>query len=354
MAKYGRGLICVALTPQRLVQLDLQPMTDKPDSPNEAAFTVSVDAKYGTTTGISAYDRAKTIKTLIDPKTSPQDLKKPGHIFPLKYQEGGVLVRAGHTEAAVDIAKLAGLYPAGVMCEIMNDDGTMARLHQLLKISKKFNLKIFTIADLIEYRRKNEKLIEKVLTVDLPTTFGKFLLCVYKDKITDNLHLALVKGEVKNKKNILVRVQSSCLTGEVFHSLRCDCGEQLHKSLEVINKAGQGVILYMHQEGRGIGLLNKLKTYKLQDHGYDTVTANRKLGFPPDLRDYGIGAQILSDLGLSTIKLLTNNPRKIIALQGYGLKIVKRIPIEIKPKTKLSEKYLRTKKKKLGHLITVV
>ena len=351
MAKEGRGLICIAIEGKRLDELELHPMVSKGTEIKEAAFTVSVDSKKGITTGISAHDRAQTVKTIINPKTKPDDLIKPGHIFPLRYKEGGVLVRAGHTESGVDMAKISGLYPSSVICEIMNEDGTMARMPQLLKFSKRHKLKIITIAQIIEYRRQTEKLVDKIVTIpNFPTRYGNFILHLYQDRLKKENHLAFVNEDIKNKKNVIVRVHSSCLTGDVFHSLRCDCGDQLEKSMQMIQKQG-GVLLYMHQEGRGIGLLNKIKAYKLQDRGYDTVEANIQLGFKPDLRDYGIGAQILCDLGLSTIKLLTNNPKKIIGLEGYGLKVVKRLPIKIKPKSKFAEKYLKTKKEKCGHLL---
>jgi len=353
MSKWGRGLICLPIVGQRLDELKIAPMVANPQEVRDAAFTVSVDARRGITTGISAADRARTIKTMIHPATSPEDILRPGHIFPLRYKEGGVLVRAGHTEAAVDLAKLAGLYPAGVICEIMNEDGTMARLPQLIKISKKFNLPLITIADLIAYRRQNEILVRHIREISLPTRYGNFLLHLYQDVLSHQYHLALVAGNVRGKKNVLVRVHSSCVTGDIFHSLRCDCGEQLEKALKIIGEKNQGVVLYLNQEGRGIGLVNKIFAYHLQEKsGLDTVQANKALGFPADLRDYGIGAQILSDLGLTAIQLLTNNPQKIIGLSGYNLKVVRRIPLLGHP-TKHNIKYLKTKKKKLGHLLKI-
>jgi 3,4-dihydroxy 2-butanone 4-phosphate synthase/GTP cyclohydrolase II len=353
MAKHGRGLICLPLVGSRLDELGIDQMVANPQEARDASFTVSVDAKHKTTTGISAHDRALTVKALLSPKTKPNDLAKPGHIFPLRYKEGGVLVRAGHTEASVDLARLAGLYPAAVICEIMHDDGTMARLPELRRFAKKHRIKLITIEHLIQYRRKTEKLVKRLETVEFPTRFGNFVLSLYEDELLKEHHLALVKGDVAGKKNVLVRVHSSCTTGDIFHSMRCDCGEQLEQSMNMIEKAGVGIILYMHQEGRGIGLANKLHAYRLQEKGgMDTVEANLALGFPPDLRDYGIGAQILTDLGLSTIRLLTNNPRKIIGIEGHGLKVVERIPIEIEP-TSRSRKYLATKKKKLGHMLSL-
>ncbi len=352
MAKYGRGLICLAIVGERLDKLGIRPMVANGVELREAAFTVSVDARKGTTTGISAHDRATTIKAVINPRVKPSDLCSPGHIFPLRYREGGVLVRAGHTEAAVDLAKLANLYPAGVICEIMHEDGRMARTPELFRYAKKYKMAIVTIADLIEYRRRTEKFIKRAASARLPTEFGEFKIIVYESLLDREHHLALVKGEVKGKRDVLVRVHSSCLTGDILHSLRCDCGTQLHRAMEIIEKKGQGVILYMHQEGRGIGLVNKVKAYELQDKGLDTVEANKVLGFAPDLRNYGIGAQILADLGLSTIALLTNNPRKIVGIEGYGLKVTSRIPLEIRP-TRVNKKYLRVKKKKLGHMLEV-
>lgn len=362
MAKYGRGLICVPLEESRLNALELRPMLDHKNTGSQAdrfstAWMISVDARHGTTTGISAYDRARTIEVLINPQTTPQDLIRPGHSFPLQAKTGGVLVRAGHTEATVDLTCLAGLYPGGVICEIMNDDGTMARLPQLSEFAAKHALKICSIADLIEYRRKTEKLIEKVSEAVLPTEYGIYKLIVYRDKLSGISHIALVKGFEslpieKDKAPILVRVHSECLTGDVFGSLRCDCGRQLKKAMQMIDKKGQGIILYMNQEGRGIGLENKIRAYNLQDKGMDTVEANEALGFEPDLRDYGIGAQILVDLGVCNIQLLTNNPRKIVGLEGYGLKVVERIALEIEPNP-ANYNYLKTKKEKLGHQLKI-
>lgn len=356
MAKYGRGIICVPMEEERLKQLDLQPMLEErglsnPKDRFSTAWMISVDAGYGITTGISAFDRAHTIKVLTEPQTKTEDLNRPGHIFPLKAHKGGVLVRAGHTEAAVDLMKLAGLYPAGVICEIMNDDGSMARLPQLLSFTKEHNLKLCSIADLIKYRRRSEKLIERITETDIPTESGKYRLILYRDLINEQAHIALRMGQFKNEA-VLVRVHSECLTGDVFGSLRCDCGRQLKKAMQVINQEKKGVILYMNQEGRGIGLVDKLKAYNLQDKGLDTVEANQVLGHKPDLRDYGIGAQILVDLGLKDIRLLTNNPRKIVGLEGYGLRVVERVPLEIEPNP-LNYQYLKVKKEKLGHDLSI-
>ncbi len=354
MARYGRGLICVPMLGSDLDRLQLGDMVNVNTDRFRTAFTVSVDAHEGVTTGISAHDRAHTIRKLIHPKTKPQELVKPGHIFPLRSREGGVLSRAGHTEAAVDLARAAGLTQAGVICEIMNDDGTMARLPELIRFARRHRLKMISIADLIRFRRKHEKLVARAVQTNLQTKWGNFKLIAYESVGEIGPHLALVKGDltVATRKVPLVRVHSECLTGDILGSLRCDCGDQLHQALCMIEKAGLGVMLYMRQEGRGIGLINKLKAYHLQEHGLDTVEANEELGFAPDLRDYGIGAQILADLGLKRIALITNNPRKIVGLEGYGLKIARRVPIQVKY-SEQNIKYIKTKKNKLGHLLDV-
>src|SRR5688572_4716941 len=348
MAIHGRGLICLAMSPDRCDELGLDLMAAKNESPFETAFTVSVEARDGITTGISAADRARTIQVAIDPGSAPRDVVQPGHVFPLKAKAGGVLERTGQTEAAVDLARLAGLNPAGVICEIMNDDGTMARVSDLERYTATHGLKMITVADLIAYRRRHDKLVERVVTTRLPTAFGEFDVVGYRSLVDEKHHVALVKGEVDGEQDVLVRVHSECLTGDVFHSLRCDCGEQLESALAMIESEGQGVLLYLAQEGRGIGLLNKLKAYSLQDQGLDTVDANLGLGLPVDLRDYGIGAQILSDLGLSSIRILTNNPKKIRGLEGYGLSVTDQIPIQHAPNPH-NEAYLRAKRDRLGH-----
>jgi 3,4-dihydroxy 2-butanone 4-phosphate synthase / GTP cyclohydrolase II len=348
MAKEGRGLICLALTPQRCDELGLDLMAAKNESPFDTPFTMTIEARDGVTTGISAADRARTIQVAIDPQSSPRDLVQPGHIFPLKAKPGGVLERTGQTEAAVDLARLAGLNPAGVICEVMNDDGTMARVPDLERYCERHGLKMISVADLIAYRRRHDKLVERVVTTRLPTAFGEFDVVGYRSLVDDKHHVAMVKGEVDGQNDVLVRVHSECLTGDVFHSLRCDCGEQLESALAMIEREGQGVLLYLAQEGRGIGLLNKLKAYKLQDTGLDTVDANLELGLPVDLRDYGIGAQILSDLGLSSIRILTNNPKKIRGLEGYGLSVSDQIPI-VHAANPHNEAYLRAKRERLGH-----
>jgi len=355
MASQARGLICVAMEEKQLEKLGLKPMVSDNTALHGTSFTVSVDARKDVTTGISAADRAQTIKTLISPKTKPEDLAMPGHIFPLRSQEGGVLVRTGHTEAGTDLMKIAGLYPAAIICEIMAEDGRMARLPELKKIAAKYKFSLASVADIIAYRRKKEQLVSRILKVELPTPYGNFTLNLYKSLIDEKHHLALTMGNLrrKDKKNsVLVRVHSQCLTGDIFHSLRCDCGEQLHRALEMISREGNGVLLYMRQEGRGIGLINKLKAYELQEKGMDTVEANLALGFSEDLRDYGIGAQILKDLGLSQIRLLTNNPKKIVGLAGIRNRGYQKSPIEI-PAGRYNRKYLKTKKDKMNHLLNI-
>ena len=351
MSKHGRGLICIGLLEDRCNELGLELMVNNNTALHETAFTVSVDLLgHGCTTGISAHDRSKTIQALIDPATKPEELGKPGHIFPLRAKKGGVLRRAGHTEAAADLARLAGFEPAGVLVEILNEDGTMARLPQLLEVAQKFDFKIISIKDLIEYRLKRDSLIEEIVRVDMPTRCGHFKLIAFQEKGTSNEHLALIKGDWKESEPVLVRVHSSCFTGDILGSLRCDCGEQLHMAMEIVEKEGKGAILYMNQEGRGIGLLNKLKAYRLQEEGMDTVEANLHLGFQMDQRDYGVGAQILRHLGISKLRLITNNPKKRVGLIGYGLEVVDNVPLRVESNPH-NERYLQTKRDKLGHEI---
>jgi 3,4-dihydroxy 2-butanone 4-phosphate synthase / GTP cyclohydrolase II len=348
MATHARGLICLCLTGERCDDLGLHPMTDHNETPLGTAFTVSIEAREGVTTGISAHDRSRTIQVAIHPDAGHDDLVQPGHVFPLRARSGGVLERTGQTEAAVDLARLAGLTPAGVVCEVMNDDGTMARVKDLIPYCERHGLKMITVADLVEYRRRTEKLVERTAHVRLPTEHGEFTAIAYRETLTGRPHLALVRGEVDGAENVLVRVHSECLTGDVFHSLRCDCGEQLDLALQRIAAEERGVLLYMAQEGRGIGLLNKLKAYELQEEGLDTVEANLELGFPPDAREWGIGNQILADLGLTSIRILTNNPRKLAGIEGFGLNVVEQLPLEVPPNAE-NERYLRTKRAKLGH-----
>jgi len=350
MAKHGRGMICLPTTRKRAEELNLSMMVGQNTAKLGTPFTVTVDAVHGTTTGISAHDRAHTIQVFLDPATKPSDLARPGHIFPLVAREGGVLKRAGHTEAVVDFARLAGLYPSGVLCEIMSEDGTMARLPELQEIAQKFGLKIATIADLIKYRRRTEKLVARVATTYLPTRYGEFNLYAYETPIEENPYVALVMGDVSDGEPVLVRIHSSCMTGDVLHSLRCECGEQLEGAMKRIAEEGRGVLVYIYQEGRGIGLVDKLKAYELQDQGFDTVEANERLGFPADLRDYGIGAQVLLDLGVKKIRYMTNNPAKLAGLEGYDLEIVERVPLVITPNC-MNRRYLETKQDKLGHLL---
>jgi 3,4-dihydroxy 2-butanone 4-phosphate synthase/GTP cyclohydrolase II len=348
MATHGRGLICLCLTEERCDELGLRPMTDRNETPFGTAFTISIEAREGISTGISAHDRSRTIQVAIDPSKGPAALVEPGHVFPLRARAGGVLRRAGQTEAAVDLARLAGLNPAGVVCEVMNDDGTMARVPDLIPYCERHGIKLITVAELIEYRRRHEKLVERTTSVRLPTAYGEFTAVAFREKLSGKHHLALVNGDVDGAHDVLVRVHSECLTGDVFHSLRCDCGEQLDHALQLIAAEDRGVLLYMAQEGRGIGLLNKLRAYELQERGLDTVDANLELGFPADAREWGIGNQILADLGLSTIRILTNNPKKISGLEGYGLTVTEQVPIELPPNAE-NRRYLAAKRERLGH-----
>ncbi|MSO49913.1 MAG: bifunctional 3,4-dihydroxy-2-butanone-4-phosphate synthase/GTP cyclohydrolase II [Acidobacteria bacterium] len=353
MVKHGRGLVCLSMTPERLTELEVPLEVSDNSSRRETAFCVSIDARAGTSTGVSAADRAHTVKVAIDPRTKPKDLARPGHVFPLRARPGGVLVRAGHTEAAVDLARMAGLEPAGVICEILNEDGTMARVPELTKFARKHKLLMITIADLIRYRMRTESLVKRVARAALPTAHGPFDVYAFESGLDGETHVALVRGDVGAGERIMVRVHSKCLTGDVFHSSRCDCGLQLDRAMALIAAEGQGVLLYLNQEGRGIGLANKIKAYELQDQGLDTVEANEKLGFKPDQRDYGIGAQILRDLGVRTMRLLTNNPRKFVGLEGYGLSVVESVPLEIAA-TEFTRRYMKTKKDKLGHKLSSV
>ncbi len=353
MAKLGRGLICMPMTAERLDELDLPPMVNQNTTTLNTDFCVTVEAKHDVSTGISASDRATTVRAVIDPNTKPSDLARPGHMFPLRARDGGVMVRAGQTEAAVDLARIAGLYPAGVICEIMNEDGTMARVPELTKFAKKHGLLMITIEDLIKYRMQTERLVKRVASAELPTEHGHFRIVAYESQVDNETHIALVRGDIGDGLDVLVRVHSKCLTGDVFHSGRCDCGSQLERALTRIGREGRGVLLYLNQEGRGIGLANKIRAYELQDQGLDTVEANERLGFKADQRDYGIGAQILNDLGVQTMRLLTNNPRKFVGLQGYGLAISEAVPLEI-PASDSTRRYLKTKKDKLGHRLSSV
>lgn len=350
MAVHARGLICLCLTEERCDELGLRPMTERNETPYGTAFTVSIEAREGITTGISAHDRSRTIQTAVDPSKGAPDLVQPGHVFPLRARRGGVLERTGQTEAAVDLARLAGLIPAGVVCEVMKEDGTMARVPDLIPFCREHGLKLVTVADLIEYRRRHEKLVERMTSVRLPTAYGEFSAVAFREKLTGKIHVALVHGDVDGAEDVLVRVHSECLTGDVFHSQRCDCGEQLDRALRRIAAEPQGVLLYLAQEGRGVGLLNKLKAYELQERGLDTVEANLELGLPADARDYGIGNQILADLGLTTIRILTNNPKKIIGIEGFGLRVVEQVPIEV-PASDENRAYLEAKRDKLGHML---